>query len=346
MSMNYEEFIQEVTEHIKDFIPEKYSDVVVTMQKVIKNNDTELDGMVVRRPDEAIAPTVYLNAFYEEYLEGSTIGDTLMKIGKVVTKGLESRPDASEVLDRMSFEKAKGNIFPKLLNKEHNEQLLSDRPHTEVADLVVTYHVPVELSSAPTGYASSIPITDEVLSMYGISVEELHEMAMKNLQQKEDFKIEDIRDIIKRMMIRDMVGEDGEVTPELEAMVDNIVPVGKTSMLVVSNDNHLFGANQALNESAMNAVKETLGEGFIIIPSSIHEVIVVPHLDDPAEIEAIVRSVNSEMGDEDEILSNGVYEYDFNSHQLVRIGGEGQVESEEDDEDESIDVGESNNISM
>ena len=61
-----------------------------------------------------------------------------------------------------------------------------------------------------------------------------------------------------------------------------------------------------------------MGGDFYILPSSTHEVLIVPkdEMVDLKELEKMVQSVNQEMVAAEEFLSDHVYEYDAQSHEL------------------------------
>lgn len=66
----------------------------------MKNNDLKLTGLIIRKNGSNIAPTIYLEPFYEKYLCGSSMSDVLKEIAEL---RVESDPfenyDISEILD-------------------------------------------------------------------------------------------------------------------------------------------------------------------------------------------------------------------------------------------------------
>ena len=79
------------------------------------------------------------------------------------------------------------------------------------------------------------------------------------------------------------------------------------------------GAAAILNDTARQEIAEKLGD-FYVLPSSIHEVMIVPKSTGRSleELELMVRSVNSSEVEPDEVLSDHVYEYDAKEHELFR----------------------------
>ena len=44
--MEYRDFVEQVKEQIQDFLPEKFADVAVEVNQIVKNNDCVLDGLM------------------------------------------------------------------------------------------------------------------------------------------------------------------------------------------------------------------------------------------------------------------------------------------------------------
>ena len=65
--MNYEDFLSYVQEAIVERVDPSAK---VELHKVMKNNNMELDGISIMKPNNNISPTLYLNDYYEAYVEG------------------------------------------------------------------------------------------------------------------------------------------------------------------------------------------------------------------------------------------------------------------------------------
>ena len=91
-------------------------------------------------------------------------------------------------------------------------------------------------------------------------------------------------------------------------------------MYVYSNQSKVNGAVYMLDKESMSAVADKIGESFAILPSSIHEVIVLPVNEDMDRqtLEAMVQDVNAGQVAPEERLSDHVYMYDSQAKELVR----------------------------
>ena len=201
-----------------------------------------------------------------------------------------------------NFDAIKGNIYPKLINTESNREYLSDKPYTPMEDLAVVYKV---IIGKPEEYnVSSVTITNDMMQQYGISVEDLHKVAVDNIS-KEEGLVKPLGD-----MIAEMVG--AEMDPEYSGM-DNC------PFLVVTNKERVGGATEVLNPKTMQKVSEMINGDYMVIPSSVNEVLIIgdSFAADRIELNDLIKSVNNTQVAPDEVLSDHVYRYDSKNHTLT-----------------------------
>ena len=207
------------------------------------------------------------------------------------------------------FDQVKDNIVCRLANAEMNEEYLANKPHTFVEDLAVVYVI--DLGGNEAGHMSA-PITNTLMEQYGITTEELHDIALHNLSESQiEFKT--MRDVLVDMMFPDGIKEDDPrafmVPPEEE----------NPSMYVLTNAERLNGAAAILDAKTMEDISEKLGGDFIILPSSIHETLILPVNEDMSRqmLESMVQDVNAGQVAPEERLSDHVYMYDSQEKELV-----------------------------
>ena len=305
--MDFEEFKNSVADQIKDFLPEKYADATVDLQEVTKNNDTVLTGILIKTEESNIAPNIYLEGYFEQYQDGRDMDDILQNIADVrVNHEMAQGFDVSALTD---FDQVKDHVVCKLVNAEMNAEYLSDKPHTLIEDLAVVYAV--DLGGSEAGHMSA-PITNSLMEQYGVTTEELHDIALHNLSESQiEFKT--MRDVLVDMMFPDGIQEDDPRAFMLPPEEEN------PSMYVLSNADKLNGAAALLDSKTMEDISEKLGGDFIVLPSSIHETIVLPLNEDMDRqtLEAMVQDVNAGQVAPEERLSDHVYMYDSQEKELV-----------------------------
>ena len=301
--MEYEQFRNEIKERIGDFLAGKYEGAEVSINEVVKNNDQHLYGLTIKTTDKNIAPTIYLESFYEDYENGKYMDDILENIMKIREEyDTELEFDVNNILD---VEKVRDKISCRLVGMENNAEYLAGRPYDKVSDLAVIYCIKVdEIGNG------SIPITNQLLENLGISHEELHDIALENLQ-KEDVSFRSMRDVLMGMMSN--YGEPEAFLGEENPMLDE-------SMYVLSNKEYTNGAVAILNTAMMDKVAEKFGGDVIVLPSSTHELIILKKTEDMDRevLEDMVRSINATEVRPEEKLSDHVYVYHAETHELLR----------------------------
>lgn len=89
-------------------------------------------------------------------------------------------------------------------------------------------------------------------------------------------------------------------------------------MYVLTNAEKMNGAAAILDSKTMEGISEKLGGDFVIIPSSIHEVIILPlNTADTDTLNGMVNDVNASEVAPLDVLSNHVYKYDATAKKVV-----------------------------
>ncbi len=291
--MRFEEFINAVVEKIREYLPLSFANASVELNTVTKNNDMKLTGLTIRSGEQNISPTIYLEQFYERYQEGEKMSEVLAKIADLrVSREINEKFDTEQITD---FERIKDKIVPKLVNRAWNAEQLKDRVHTDMGDLSVTYHILLQQDFVGN---ASVAVTNQIMQMWSIDVESLHEMAIKNMRRLTPSTFDPMSKVIASMM--------DEETAELLAKESPT----EEMMFVLSNKSRMNGATAVLDEEIMHTVAKTLGE-FIILPSSIHELIIIKGSDDmdTGMLKQMICEVNAGEVAQDERLSDHPYRY-------------------------------------
>lgn len=285
-----------------------YEDCKVMVNPIVKNNDLKRDGLTILAENTNITPTIYLNAYYEDYRAGRAMSDICKEITRIYEDHkVQETFDAEKVVD---FDAIKSRICFKLVNKERNRVLLQDTPFIEYLDLAIVFFVLV--SEEKDGNAT-ITVKDRMLELWGIKdIKKLFTLAHKNTQRLFRGDIHTMLDILADI-ISDSEGLDSDIAEEFFHMEIN--ESGRIPMYVATNRQKLNGAGVMLYTGCLKTFAERIGSDFYILPSSIHEVLFVPadsHMDERSLVE-MVREVNMTQVAPDEILSDNVYRYYANT---------------------------------
>lgn len=159
---------------------------------------------------------------------------------------------------------------------------------------------------ADNGSRLILMINDDAMKKYDITEDELKE----NVKGLDDYKIITLRDMIYGMMNSQIQGEDESLPYDLSGMNEIFVVFGKDGM---------SGANLLMSDKALSDIEERMGEGFYVLPSSIHEVLVVPKSFSMNERELVkmVREVNAEAVAEKDQLSDSIFKYEMGEIEML-----------------------------
>ncbi len=318
--MNYNEFKDYVKEHVLDYLPEQYKNANMDIRQAVKNNDVVLDGLTIFNPDGDMSPTIYLNAAYEEYQQGMDIDDVVGKIADAYIEHIEPREEYRfnfDLQEVKNYEVVKDFVYPNVSNLQSNVNRLSNIPYTQKEDLAITYHIWANGNEESMG---SITINNDLMEMYGIGVDTLHEQAMNNLDKISPMKFESLQETMVGMMACDFAKEEGISIDEAKDLIRGSIPNAGPDVYCLSNESRANGAVYIMREDVQQMVAEKLGGDYYVLPSSIHETLIVPKSENMPfqELQDMVQSVNATCVSEEEVLSDGVYQYDAKSHTFSR----------------------------
>ena len=134
--MVYAEFLKTIQHMLKQRLGDSYS---LRLLSVSKNNGILLDGLTILTSDSSLAPTVYLNSFYEQYQHGMPLEDILDEIQVL----FENNPPPACILDGhiSDFSRISPKVMMKLIHTQSNKLLLADVPHMSFMDLSVVFYL-------------------------------------------------------------------------------------------------------------------------------------------------------------------------------------------------------------
>ena len=289
--MEYKEFV-EYTKMNAGYIAGEGGNI--TINHVIKNNGCEMDGLVIMEKGKDIAPTIYLDSFYELYTNGENIKNIIRQIEVIYEQNKNNVTFDVNILKH--FDTIKDKIVYKVVNYRSNEKLLEQVPHKRILDLAVVFYC---LLDNEYGRSATALIYNNNLKNWNVTIDDVYKAALKNTPDLLHSKISSMAALFEKCG----VNVDGE-----EVDLKDYVP---SDMYVLTNESKLNGAACILYENVLYDFAQKLGADLYILPSSVHEVILLPKLSmfEKDELVNMVKEVNTEGVAADEVLSDHVYEY-------------------------------------
>lgn len=303
--MDYTMFKELVQDKFMDYMPEKYRDGKLTINKVTKINGTK-DGLNIYREGAKGSPTIYVDDMYEKFKQNGDLEQTFREAAGFYVKVLTEIPP---IPINLLSEKANDKIYMILVNTESNKDMLKDVPHREVNDTSVVYRIMVSDDEKEIGSAL---ITNRIAEEMGMNEEQLFKVAAENTPRL-------FPPVIKPMsqVIFGMLTENGGMPKDVAEQVVDEMKGGKEMMWIITNNKGISGAVNMIFEKNLYELSKGMGEDLYILPSSIHEVIAVPaSMGNPEKLAELVLQVNTTAVDVSERLSNQVYHYDRDARKL------------------------------
>ena len=285
--MDIKEFGNIIVAEVADVLGDN---VEVSYKEVLKNNGIICHAVLIKKKGENVSPAIYLDQYFEDYKRGIV----LMKIIRNILDFYnEHAPEGLiDVNYYEEFSKICDKLFFKVINYEKNKKFLEDVPYVRFQDLAQVPLVKVDDRFIGSGV---IVVKKEHVLRWEISEDELWENVYENAPRVQPFLMEHILESL---------GEKGkECEPFLREM----------NTFVITNKEKVNGAGVFLYPGVSESISGKFGGDFIILPSSIHEAIVMPYFDEEGKREflySMVKDINSQVVSDGDVLSDSVYLYE------------------------------------
>ena len=293
--MNFDAFTEIIRDNLKDFLPEEFRDVRISVEEVMKLNQT-YQALTATKEGCGFVPRINLDSLYEQYCI-----DTLSELRKVAREVAETivrdlSRDREEIPAECftDYEEAKDSLFIRLSDAETNRKLLETLPHREVEGLAVTCHL---YFGTEEGSFRSSMVTEALREQLGVSREQLLEDAVKNSPRILPALVEDLG---KKYRIDLLTGGDG------------------IELYMLTNITGINGAAALFYPGMMEEIALQLEDSYFVLPSSIHEVMIIPEKGayPPEHMKEMVRSGNEHCVAPYEKLSDEVFHYDMKARRF------------------------------
>lgn len=296
--MTYEEFQKELLNKLQGGLA-GIAMLRLTQRK--KENDQLKSGIEFRAPVSNAAPVIYLEEYYELYQKGGGIEDIAEDIRELYFSLPVLHFEEQTFVD---FRQARSRSTMKLINAKKNHAFLETVPHIPFLDLAIIYHYVFKTDK--DGILSKV-VDYELLNIWGTDVMTLHQHALANYNRLLPVKF------IKAI---NCAKEQQMPKEENLALADELLPVTindslQNYMYILSNKYNRWGAALMTCKSLMDEIAELFGDDFYILPSSLHEIILIPasKAKPKEELDLMIQDVNENVLYPQDYLSDHAYFY-------------------------------------
>ncbi len=291
--MTFEEFSMYAKDHVTDLWEDK-DQYEVNLCQVTKNNGHKVTNLQIRKKGEAIAPLIILRDYYVRYQARIPLDLVLEMICRNYFSGMESIEECLKM--QPDWEIVKNKIIFRLVNFRKNKKMLKSAPHVPFADLAVTFRW---LAGTYEDKVGTILIDNTLFQSFKMSEEELLTCAMENTKRLFPPKICTMEEMLLKLSGHDCRNE-------------TVFSEDLSKVYVLTNEFGVNGASAVLYDHVLEEFSDTIDGDFYVIPSSIHEVLLVPMDTDmePETIRRIIHEVNTVAVNPDDYLSDSLYCYE------------------------------------
>ncbi len=311
-----QEFMEEVRNSIADYMG---GDTQVTLKTILKNNSVTLNGLLILEKGKNITPTIYLDRYYQQFENGREFSNIVYEIIGLYEKHKEGYGIDVEFF--ADYQQTQDKIVCKLVNYENNQELLKEIPYIRFLDLAIIFYC---LIMSDNIGSAVILIYNRHMELWNVTLEELYEKAKSNTRKLLGCRIRRLADVLQESLIENMESDlpdlfehceeagmtEGEKKEFVSGMVQHIFSdEGQMPMFVMSNQKQLNGAVCMIYPDILKDFAEEMERDLYIIPSSIHEVLLLPTVmeNDADRLSEMVREVNATQVEADEVLANHIY---------------------------------------
>ena len=300
MLLDYQFFLEELNSRLSERLGQS---VQIRIAPVMKNNSVRRDSLTILEEGQNVTPAIYLEPYYQAYCEGAAFPKI---ISEILERYRERKLKGSIETDFFTERsKALPNLVCRIIGLRKNEELLKDLPHREYLDLAVIYYYHLQWDEVGN---AGILVRNEHIKLWGISEDELDHLAWENAGRLLPPEFRTMREMMEDIL-HTALSDEGEMP-----------------LYVLSNRGKSYGAVWMIDPSVLDGIGKTLKDDFYILPSSVHECMILPVSlqSDEEGLQRMVQDINTTTVEPEDVLTDTLYRYfrEEGSLKIVRTNGQ------------------------
>lgn len=262
-----------------------------------KQNRSE-NKMNVKKSGSKIAAAYNIDNLYTRYLEDGE--DTFLQefLGEVNEHLADIGQYEKHADEAIKYETAKGWLQLVVCDERHID-FLNDTPHEHIEGGLAGYVALVDRNT-------KITVNNGLLETWKISKEQLFKDALENTMKRRPMELTSLFEFLTRQLPEAF---DLNETPSDEFM------------WIASNREKNYGASVIMFPDFLDKIKTIFGDDFVIIPSSVHELIILKNNKCIKEQLEMHRNIQrTEVEPDDRLLEDGIIIHNVNGYTKVSEG--------------------------
>lgn len=302
--MDYEQFKERIEEDLHQALADHGIDANFSQHHVEKLN-ASYDALSVTPEGSHIGVNANLSAMFEAIENGQDYNEVVSRASESIITDIENTPEIN-VEDLTNYDEMKSKLAMEVVSADRNAEMLENVPHEQMEDMAVVYRL--ILGQDSEGRSSvfvtndlTVLVTNDLMEQFGVTHEQLHEDAMINALEIRPSEIRGLSVVMTEMMGPGM-------TPEIDPADEQMFVAGVSDII--------YGAGVIAYPNFFEDAAEKLGGDFYVLPSSIHEVLLVRDNGEMTakDLEVMVKEVNATQVAPEDQLTDHVYHYDSKEH--------------------------------
>lgn len=305
--MTNEEFTKYVVRRLREYLPPELAEGEIRTEQLVRPNDEQETALYVWTEGARMGYRAFLGRFAEQQRAGRPMEDIMREIADILSRPVESSL-AVGLDDMLDFERVRPHLTTKLCDPDNARDYLADKPWVPVGDWAMFFRVKMLHQAGMTG---SAVVTNQLMEAWGLDTETLRQAAVAAESANDPAWLSPLMEIVVHGP--QIAGANLLDSPSPLALQAN-------DLFALSNRSRFNGACVVGWDGVLDRVGEVLGADFAVVPSSIHEVLIVPDIPprDMRVAEQSLRDGNADprIVDRDDILSNRLQFYNRATHAL------------------------------
>ena len=293
---NFERFQKELMDRVSKELGARGIEDVSLKLGTINSPDGMTDRLMVTVGESKMSMAFRLKEVYSDFEHGDDMNTIVNRVCNTIKDNIPvTNSKGNTVKDFVTdYNKVKDYLYLRLI--PGNSPALKDSPHKIIGDMAEVVSVQIPAMSDANG-KSVVLVSNPLMDLYGVDQKQLFSDAEKACTKKDPLKLVPLGDMIRHLI-------------ELEEIPDPS-DVGITTY-IATNESGFQGAGVIGYPDFFDKAVAELGGNFWMIPSSVHEFILVK--DDGRQtaqnLNKMIKNVNETVLEPRDFLSNQCYHYD------------------------------------
>ena len=294
--MDFDEFKSTLMDLVSKEVEDRGLEDISLKLTTVDSPDGMTERLMVSVGESKMSMAFRLKEIYRDVENGEDIDHAVFKIVNTIEDNISvvKTKEADVKSFVTDYDKVKDHTYLRMIPGD--SPVLKDTPHRKIEDMALVVNIHLENFSDENG-RSVVVVSKPLMDMYGIDEAQLFSDAEKNSLANEPMVFTPLGE-----MIKNLIQAENLPTPEEAGIITYIA----------TNKSGFQGAAIAGYPDFCKKAAETIGGSFYMLPSSVHEFILIKDDGTPKakDLNKMVKNVNETVLEARDFLSDQCYHYD------------------------------------